>query len=167
MIVGSILVTIDEKMSIKTYFKIGTALIILQQIFHAFSNLFAGFALKNMDSFTFIFWGDLLGSLMVVLTTPLLGKVRLRVSLSQIKPLVFAGFFSLVGATSLFIAYKTNVTVSSAISLLTSPIIFIVTATASRFKPELLEHHTRNVYIVRGLGVFLILIAALKLSIGN
>jgi len=166
MIVGSILVTIDEKMSIKTYFKIGIALIVLQQIFHAASNIFAGFALRSMDSFTFIFWGDLLGSIMVVLIALLLGKIRLRVSFSQIKPLIFSGFFSLIGATALFIAFKTNVTISSAISLLTSPIVLITTIVSSKFKPELLEHHPKNVYLIRGSGVLLILIATIKLSMG-
>ena len=113
MLVGSILVSIDEKFSIKTYFKLATLLIILKQIFHAFSNLFAGFALKSMNSFTFMFWGDLIASLLALIIIPFVGFNKLKVSFPQIKPLFVGSFLSTIAATSLFTAFQSNVTISS------------------------------------------------------
>ena len=165
MLVGSILVSIDEKFSIKTYFKLATLLIILQQIFHAFSNLFAGFALKSMNSFTFMFWGDLIASLLALIIIPFVGFNKLKVSFPQIKPLFVGSFLSTIAATSLFTAFQSNVTISSTLALLTSPIILVFTIFLSVFKPELLEHHTKKVYLVRFIGVLLILFGALKLSL--
>jgi len=157
---------LDEKMNLKTYFKLGILLIISQQLFHAFSNLFAGFALKSINSFTLIFWGDLTTVALALLIIPFIGVSKLKVSASQIKPLLLAGFFSIVGATALFTAFQTNVTISSVLSLLTSPIVLSLTILASIFRPNLLEHHTKKVYAIRAFGVLLILLGAIKLSTG-
>lgn len=166
ILLGSILVSLDEKMNLKTYFKLGILLIISQQLFHAFSNLFAGFALRSINSFTLIFWGDLTTAALALLIIPFIGFSKLKVSASQIKPLLLAGFFSIAGATLLFTAFQTNVTISSVLSLLTSPIVLVFTIIASVVRPRLLEHHTKKVYAIRTLGVLLILIGAIKLSTG-
>jgi len=164
MIFGSILVSLDEKMSLKSYISIATLLIIFQQLFHASSNIFAGFALKSMNSFTFMFWGDLIASLLALCIIPFIGFKKLKVSFTQIKPLFVGALFSTIGATALFTAFQTNVTISSALSLLTAPIVLILSILASVFIPNLLEHHTRKVYIIRIMGVVLILISAIKLA---
>jgi len=165
MIIGSLFITLDEKMNIKTYFKIGVLLIVMQQFFHAISNIFAGFALKQMNSFTFIFWGDLVAVSFVFLLIPFVGASKFKVSFNQIKPLLISGFFSTIGATSLFTAFMFNITISSILSLLASPIVFVLAVIASIVKPNLLEHHSLRVYIVRGIGFFLILFGAINLSV--
>jgi len=164
MIIGAVLVSFDEKMSLKSFFKLGILLIILQQVFHALSNLFAGFALKDMSSFTFIFWGDLIATCLIVFIIPFIGLSKLKVPFSQVKPLMLSGFLSTVGAASIFTAFMTNLTISSVLSLLTSPIVFIVTIIASIFRPNLLEHHPLKVYLIRGLGIALILFSAIFLA---
>lgn len=164
MLIGSVLATLDEKMNIRDYFKIGILLIIMQQVLHALSNLSAGFALKHMDSFTFIFWGDLIAIILIVLLIPFLGVAKLKVSFSQIKPLFLSGLFSTIGAISLFTAFMSNLTISSSLALLTAPIVLTATVIASIFKPDLLEHHTAKVYLVRAAGVALILFSAIQLA---
>lgn len=165
MIAGSLLVTIEERMNLKTYFRIGVLLIITQQFFHAVSNIFAGFALKEMNSFTFIFWGDLIAVSFAFLLIPFVGASKFKVSFNQIKPLFISGLFSTIGATSLFTAFMFNITISSVLSLLTSPIVFVLAIIASIVRPNLLEHHTRKVYVVRGIGLLLILFGAINLSV--
>ena len=165
MVLGSVLVSMDERVSFKSYLKLATLLIIFQQLFHAFSNLFAGFALKSMNSFTFMFWGDLTASFLVLSIVPFIGIKKLKVSFSQIKPLFLGSLFSTIAATSLFTAFQTNITISSALALLTAPIVLLLTVLASKFRPNLLEHHTRKVYIIRAIGVVAILLSALKLSL--
>ncbi|NMC36369.1 DMT family transporter [Candidatus Beckwithbacteria bacterium] len=165
MILGSILVSMDEKMSIKNYFSLATFLIILQQICHALSNLAAGTALKTLNSFTFMFWGDLISMFFVLALIPIIGFKNFKIPFAKIKPLFASGLFSTIGALSLFSAFAYNVTLSSALSLLTSPIVLIVSVLASWKLPDLLEKHTLRVYGIRAIGVLLILAAAIKLAL--
>lgn len=164
MIVGSILISLDENMSLKSYFSLGVLLIVVQQVLHASSNIFAGFGVKLISQFTFLFWGDLLAALLVLTIIPFLGFSQLKVKFEQLKPLLLSGLFSTIGATSMFTAFQTNVTISSVLGLLSAPLVFILSVFASIFKPDLLEHHTKKVYLVRGIGILLILLGAIKLS---
>lgn len=167
ILVGAVLVSLDERMSIKTFFRKAILLIILMQFFHALSNLWAGFALKTMDFWNLVFWSTFVSSLLIFILVPPLAKFKLRVSFNQLKPLFVVNFFSFIGATSLFAAFQTNLTISSAISLLTAPIVLFISILLSRFRPEFLEHHTAKVYLIRTIGVILILFGALKVSLGG
>ena len=165
--VGAVLVSLDERMTVKTFFRKATLLIILMQLFHALSNLYAGFALKRIDFWNLTFWSTLVSSLLILILVPPLAKFKLKVSLNQLKPLFAVNFFSFIGATFLFAAFQTNLTISSAISLLTAPIVLFISILLSKLRPEFLEHHTNKVYLIRTIGVILILFGALKISSGG
>lgn len=164
ILAGAVLVSLDERMSLKTFFQRTIFLIVLMQFFHALSNLYAGFSLKAMDFWNLTFWTSLISTLIVLMVVPFLAKFKLKVSLKQLNPLWVVNFFSFIGATSLFAAFQTNLTISSAISLLTAPIVLLVSFLLSKFRPEFIEHHTTKVYLVRAIGVILILFGALKTS---
>jgi len=167
MLIGAVLVTIDERLQWKSFFQLAVGFILLQQFFHALSNLFAGFSLKSMNSFAFIFWGDLIAIFLTIAVIPLIiGFKKLKTPFVKTKPLFFAGFFSTVGATSLFTAFQSNLTISSALSLLTAPIVLVLSVALSLWKPDLLEHHPLKVYAWRAIGVILTLLATIKISIG-
>lgn len=167
ILIGAILVSLDERMSLKAFFRKAILLVILMQFFHALSNLYAGFALKAMDFWNLTFWSTVTSAFFVLLLVPPLAKFKLGVSFNQLKPLLVVNFFSFIGVASLFAAFQTNLTISSAISLLTAPIVLLISVFLSKFRPEFLEHHTAKVYLLRGLGVALILFAALKISLGG
>jgi drug/metabolite transporter (DMT)-like permease len=165
ILIGAVLVSLDEKMTVKTFLRRAILLVILMQFFHALSNLFAGFALKTMDFWNFTFWSTFISSLLILVLVPPLAKFKLKVSFNQLKPLFVVNFFSFIGATSLFAAFQTNLTISSTISLLTAPIVLFISILLSKFRPEFLEHHTGKVYLIRTIGVILILFGALKISL--
>ena len=137
------------------------------QFFHAVSNLYAGFALKAMNFWNLTFWSTIVSTILILTIVPLLAKFKLKVSFNQIKPLFLVNFFSFIGATSLFAAFQTNLTISSAISLLTAPIVLLISMILSKFRPEFLEHHTNKVYLIRTVAIILILLGALKISLGE
>lgn len=167
MLIGSVLVTLDERLKLKSFFQLAIGFILFQQFFHALSNLFVGFGLKSMNSFAFIFWGDLTAVFLTILTIPLItGFKKFKTPFVKIKPLFLAGFFSTIGATSLFTAFQSNLTISSTLSLLMAPIVLILSVVLSFWKPDLLEHHPLKVYVWRAIGVILILLAAIKISTG-
>lgn len=167
ILIGAVLVSLDERMHIKTFFQRAIFLIIFMQIFYAISNLYAGFALKAMDFWNLTFWTTLISAFIVLAIVPSLAKFKLKASFKQVKPVILSNFFSFIAVISLFAAFQTNLTISSAISLLSSPIILGITILASRFRPELLEHHTSRVYLVRGIGVLLILFGAMRISLSG
>ena len=167
IVIGSILVSLDERMHLKSYLRLGILWIILQQFFHASANLFAGFAVREMDSFTFLYWSNWIGMIFPLLLMPFIGSDKLKISLTQFKPIFLAAFFSVAGAAFQFKAFETNVTISGVLCLLTAPIVLLISIVLSRFRPEFLEHHTARVYLVRALGVAIILIGAVKISLGQ
>ena len=91
----------------------------------------------------------------------------MRYSAKAISPMFVATFVSAVGGIFLSRAFEENVTISSAIGLLNAPLVFVVSVLASRFVPELLEHHSVKVYMVRGLGLGIILLGAFKIATGG
>lgn len=78
--------------------------------------------------------------------------------------MVISGFFTVSSLALLFTAFQNNLTISLVISNFLVPIIVLaLTFLASAFKPNLLEHHRPQIYLVRTIGVSLILAGALKL----
>jgi len=164
ILLGAILVSLDERMHIKTFLSLATALILTQQFLHAVANMFAGFAVKGIDSFSFTFWAALTTCVVVLPMIPALGS-KAKITGRQLKPLLLSSFCSTAAIIALFTAYQTNVTVSSALALLTAPIVLVLTFIASAFWPELLEHHKPQIYLIRAIGVAIILFGAYQLSI--
>lgn len=167
ILAGAMVVSLDEKMTLKTFFQKYILLIILWQLFHAISNLYAGLALRKMDFWNLTFWSSIISTVLVLIVVPFFAKFKFRVSLSQLKPLFIVNFFSFVGANSLFAAFQTNLTISSTISLLTAPIVLLISIILSKFKPEFIEHHTGKVYLIRIIAVIIILFGAFKISLGG
>ncbi len=167
ILIGAVLVSLDERMTLKTFFQRTTPFIILAQFFFAVSNLYAGFALKKMDFWNLTFWSSIISAVIVLIIVPFFAKFKLRTSFNQLKPLFVVSFFSFIGANSLFAAFQTNLTISSTISLLTAPIVLLISIILSKFKPEFIEHHSSKVYLIRIIAVAIILFGALKISLGG
>jgi len=164
-ILGAILVSLDEKMTVKSFMQKGILLILLMQFFHAVSNLFVGITLREIGPIKILFWEYLiLGPLFIPFV--LVVKPKLKYGFKKIAIFFLASATSAVGAVFLFMAFQENLTIPSTIALLTSPIVLGFSIVASRYKPSLLEHHSKRVYIIRTIGVSLILIGAVKLSMG-
>src|SRR3990167_6762247 len=142
----------EEKMSIKKFLKKSLLLIIFMQLFHATSNLFAGFVLRDLDSWNLLWWTTLLSGVFVFMFIMFLNGMKVKSSIRQLKLMFVVNAASFVGAASLFKAFETNITISGVISLLSSPVIFLIAIIFSKIRPELLEHHTRKIYFIRGVG---------------
>lgn len=165
LIFGAVLVSLDEKMSVRSFFNKGIGLVLLMQIFHAFSNLLVGFSLKQLTPIELIFWEYMFigaaGFLFIILKKP-----KMNYTTKQITPMVISSYIGSVGVIALFKAFSVNLTISSVIGLLSAPIVFVVSLIASRFSPTFLEHHPTKVYVIRGIGLLVILFGAYKIALG-
>lgn len=166
IILGVILVSSDEKMELKFFLKKGILFILAVQVFHAVSNLFVGFSLQKIGFMDMLFWEC---AIIGVYTIPfyLITRPKINYPTNSIVCFGIATFLSSFGALFLFKAFEQNLTISSTISLMSSPIVFIITVLASKFKPDLLEHHSIKIYAIRGIGLIFILFGVLKLSLGQ
>lgn len=165
LLIGALIVSIDEKLSIGTFFNKPILLIIAMQLFHAGANLAAGFILKFTDYWNLMWWTSLVSIMLVLVFISITARLRVKVTWSQLKPMFAINAVSFIAALSLFRAFQENVTLSGAISLLTGPMTFLIAITLSKIRPGLLEHHTEKAYLIRGLGTGLTLLGAVMLSI--
>ena len=163
LFIGAIIVTVDESMSLKSFLKRGVLSILAMQLLHAISNLFVGITLKYLTPVEILFWQYLI---LGFLFTPfyLITKPRLRYSVKKLSPLFLASTLSSLGAIFLFKAFTSNLTISSTIAMLSTPLIFVISVIASKFFPQLLEQHSRKVYLVRSIGLAFILLGAYKIT---
>ncbi len=163
IITGAILVNYNENTSLKAFMQKGTFFILIMQVFHSISNLFIGITLKQINFLQLAFWGHVY-IFIFGLTFILIKKPKLNYKKAQILPVIIASILGGIGGVFLFKAFSTNLTISSLIALLSSPIVFIISIIASKFAPQLLEHHSSKVYLVRGIGIAIILLSAIKIA---
>lgn len=165
ILIGAILVSFEEKMSIRSFFNKGVLLILFMQLFHATSNLFVSFTLEHLTGMEVIFWSNLVIGLLFF---PFfyLKRPKINYPIKTILTMFTLSFINLFGVIALFEAFKVNLTVSSVLGFLSAPTVFVISVISSVFAPKLLEHHTRRVYIVRGVGLLIILFGAYKISLG-
>jgi drug/metabolite transporter (DMT)-like permease len=165
LLLGAILVSFNEKMNLKAFLTPGIFFILGSTFCHSISSLFAGYALRQLGPLQILFWEYFLVGILVL---PFIAKTKPKLTypLKDVWPLLVATFLGGIGTIFLLKAFKENLTISIAISMMTAPIVFLGTVIASRFKPKLLEYHPRRVYLVRAIGLVLILFAAFRLSVG-
>jgi len=163
IIIGAVLTNLDESISIRSFFRVGVLYILGMQVLHAISNLFVGFALNTLTPIDYIFWQMVSISIVTVIYFVLV-KPKVVYSRATLVPMFTASWLGSTGAIFLFIAFQTNLTITSTLSLLSAPVVLIVTFLASRFRPDLLEHHTTKIYLLRSLGLALILFAAYSIA---
>lgn len=165
LLLGAMLVSFNENMTIKSFFSRSILLILLMQVFHASSNLLVGLTLKGATPLQIIFWENI----GIGLAFPLFyfwKKPKLQYPLAEISPMFLTTFITGLGVIALFSAFAVNLTISSVIGLLSAPLVFVISLIASRVSPQLLEHHTAKVYAVRAVGLGIILLGALKITLG-
>lgn len=167
LVTGSIIVSYDEKLHFKSFVQVPVLMAIVANISFAASNIFAGFTLKVTSNWNLIFWTAIFNIVYVLILSTVFIKPKLKVSFKQISPVFGSSLFQFIGVISLYTAYKENLSISGIISLLSAPIVFIITVITSKWFPSLLEHHTAKVYIIRGLGLLVILFSAVKLSLAS
>lgn len=166
LVIGAMLVSVNERLNPKAFLSSGVLLIIAMQFLHAVSNIFVGFALKSIDFWSVVFFGQILNAILVSIIA-LIRQPKLNYPAKTIGTLYVRGFFQFLGAIFLFKAFQTNLSIAGALGLLAAPIVLVISILSSHFFPNLLEHHSRKVYAVRGIGLLIILFAAVTLSLNK
>lgn len=162
IVIVGMFVTIDEKMSLKSFFKPSIAIGLCTMLFLALNNVFIKKSLIHNSLWTSSMWIFIISFGITLFTFPLFYKDLKKTKMKQIIPIVAMGFFAAI--TNLFSnqAYKTSVGITSVI--MSIPFSMIIVFILSLFIPKFLEKHTVKIYLIRFVCAAIMIYGALQLS---
>lgn len=166
IIVGGILVGVDEKLKLKALLQKPFFLLMTSFVFFALSDILAKKTLIFLDFWNLRFWSSALLAVMGLSLLPL-GRGHLKVSPRQLLPVFGIAFFGFLASLLLFKAYTFNVTLSQAFGMFGSLFTLIIAVILSRFRPGFLEYHPPKIYLLRAFGVSLMLFASIMITLGR
>lgn len=159
LIIGTIFVSVTDKTKLRGFLHKGVLYIIGMQLFHAGANIAVGFALKHTNSWQTLFYSFLFNSILVtgyIFTK----KAKVTFEFSKIKWMLLRSFLLFSATALLYKAFETNVSISAAIGLLSSPIVFSTSVLLAFVFPNLLEKQSLKTYATRAIGMVLIIFGA-------
>lgn len=166
LFIGTVLVSVTDKTKIKGFLQKGVLYIIGMQLVHAGANIAIGFALKHTTSWQTLFYSFLFNSFLVT-SYVLIKKAKVTFEFSKIKWMLLRSFLLFSATALLYKAFETNVSISAAIGLLSSPIVFAISVISAFILPKLLEKQSLKTYIIRALGMAFIIFGSWNIMISR
>jgi len=160
--IAGMFVSIDEKFSIKSFFRLPILYGILMAFFLALNSIFINKAVADTGYWQTTLFSPLLSQLMICLTIPLFYKEIKSINIKQIGGV--ASMSLSIAIYSLFAnwAFAKNVGLSA--TIISLPFSMFIAFILSIFWPKLLEKHDLKVYAIRFTAAFIMIAAALKIS---
>lgn len=159
--ISGMFLTLDEKFSLKSFFRWGMALAMAEMLVLALMSVFIKKAVAESGYWTTTLWVAIIAQVLILPTYLLFRKDIKKLSWKQIWPLILMSVAGTIGVLSSNRAYAENVSISTAITSI--PFSMIMAFLFSVFAPKLLEKHTLKVYAIRFIAATIMLIAALRL----
>lgn len=164
IIIGGFLVGLNEKFKPEAIISKNFLIFLAGIFFYAFSDIFAKKTMEFMNFYNLKFWSSLIFPLMGLSLIPGAGK-NIKISKRQFLPVLILGFFGFIAHLFFFNAISYNITISQPLAMFGSLFTFLISVGLSRIKPEFLEYHTTKIYALRGIGILLMLSAAIMISL--
>lgn len=159
---AGIFVSMDERLSIKSFFKKSTLNVLLMSLFLALSSIYINKSVAEIGYWETTLFVPLLSQLAFLTTIPFFWKELPKINEKQIGGVAAMALCLALGNFASIKAYASNVSISTAIEAL--PISMFIVFFLSRVKPDLLEKHSGKIYAIRFTAAFVMIIAALRLS---
>ena len=156
---GSMLVSVTDKTKLKGFMQKGVQFIIAMQLLHAGANIAVGFALKHTTNWQVLFYSFLFNSI-IVSTFMLVKRAKIDTSTTTIKWMTARVALLLLATSLLYKAFESNLAISASFGLLSSPLVFVISLLSALFFPKVLEKQNRKTYLIRSIGMVIILTSA-------
>jgi drug/metabolite transporter (DMT)-like permease len=160
--VAGIFTSLDEKFSLKSFFKITIAIGIATVFFNTLNNAFTKTVMTTNTLWTTNLWIAVLEFIFLIPTIPLFKKEIKKVNFSHLFPVGLMGLFSTVSGFAANKAFQGNLGISSII--MNIPTSMIIAFLFSIFAPSLLEKHSLKIYAIRFIAVAIMIWAAMQLT---
>lgn len=164
IIIGGFLVGMNERLSLDAIFSKKFLIFLAGIFFYALSDIFAKKTMSTLNFYNLKFWGNIILSIMALTFIPL-AKKEIRISTKQYLPIFVSGIFGFTAHLFFFNALSCNITISQPLAMFGSLFTFLISAVLSRIRPEFLEYHPLRIYTLRGIGILLMLSAAIMISL--
>ncbi|KKS97960.1 MAG: hypothetical protein UV73_C0004G0102 [Candidatus Gottesmanbacteria bacterium GW2011_GWA2_43_14] len=161
--IGGLFVSVDEKLSIRSFFRWPIFVGILCTLSYTFYGISINWSIGKNGYWGVTLWMAALSQIMLLLTYPFFKKDIGKLNLKQIISVFAMSIMLAIGIFTENRAYQDNVTITSIITAL--PLSMVLAFLLSYFAPKLLEKHTFKVYAIRFTAAAVMIICALKLSL--
>lgn len=162
IVTAGLFVSLDEKLTMRSFFQKGVLFAMLEMVTLAFYGMFTKQAIQMNGYWSTNLWMDIVTQIMLLVTIPLFFKNIRRTTSLQIQGALYMALAGGLGVLASTRAYATNISISSAIVSL--PFSMIMAMMLSFIAPKFLEKHTMKVYAIRFTAAAVMILAALKLS---
>lgn len=162
IIIAGIFTSLDEKLSLKSFFKITIAIGLLTVLFSAINSALTKGVLMNNDLWTTNLWIAIINFVLLLPTIPLFKKDIKKLDVEHITPVALMGLFFTISIFATNKAYEGNYSITSLIMVM--PFSMVFAFLFSVFAPKLLEKHTMKIYAIRFTSVAVMIWAATQLT---
>jgi drug/metabolite transporter (DMT)-like permease len=162
LFIAGVFLTLDEKFSIKSFFRFSIFLALLTMLSVSFMSVFIKTSIAANGYWETTLWTQIIAQLFFLPTIFLFKKDIKKLKLKSMLVLFGVSIFGTAGNLAANKATQNNIGITSAI--LSIPISMFLAMGASVFWPKLLEKHTIKIYAIRLVAAILMIIAALQLS---
>lgn len=163
ILVAGVLVTLDEKWSLKSFFSLGVGVALLAMLFLSLMAIYIKKAIAENGYWEVSLFMPLIAQAFLLLTLPKFWQEVRLLSLSNILFMSLTGLASFAATLAVNKAYGENVGLSTVIISL--PLSLVMAFALSLVVPRMLEHHPPRVYVIRFAAAAVMIIAAIKLSL--
>jgi drug/metabolite transporter (DMT)-like permease len=159
---AGLLVSLDEKFSLKSFFHKTTVLALVA----IFCSAMVGVATKNAMIYEGFWevtlWGSFLSIVPALFLFPWFYKDLKRIPIKKYSGVISSVLLSTLGLLAANMAFAANISITSAI--LSVPTTMIMAFLFSIFAPKLLEKHSMKIYVIRFSAAAVMVVAALRLT---
>lgn len=162
IIIAGVLTSLDERFSLKSFFKITIAIGILTVLFSAVGSAFTKAVLMKNNLWTTNLWIAIINFILLIPTIPLFKKDIKKLDVAHITPVALMGLFFTITIFAANKGYEGNYSITSLIMVV--PFSMMFAFLFSVFAPKLLEKHTLKIYAIRFTSVAVMIWAAMQLT---
>lgn len=159
---AGLFVSVDERMSIRSFFRPEIGLAFVTMISSALFNTAVKSASLHNSFWSVSFWSTLLTLIFILPTLPFFYRDLITTRMSRYQGILWSTIFLTAGLLTSYKALGQNVSIS--IAIMTLPLSMVFAFVISLIAPKLLEKHTVKVYAVRFAAATVMFFAALGLS---
>lgn len=161
--VAGMFVSIDERLKLRSFLQWPIAVTIGSMFILSLFGYYTNKALADNGYWEVTLWILLLTTVFTLPTVPLFSADIRKTPVRAYSGVAVMGLFGVFGTIAANLAYKENISISSAIISL--PLSMVFAFLLSRVAPSVLEKHTLRIYIIRFTAAAVMIGAALRLSV--
>lgn len=162
IVIAGVLTSLDEKFSLKSFFKVTIAIGISTVLLSAIGSALIKAVLMNNSLWTTNLWIAIINFIFLIPTISLFKKDMKKLDVAHIMPVALMGIFFTISTFAANKAYEGSYSITSLIMVM--PFSMIFAFLFSIFAPKLLEKHTLKIYAIRFTSVAVMIWAAMQLT---